>query len=384
METFLLVVIVLAALGLEIVRRNKAAGENARRGQPGPDAEWPASAGRPTTEEAAVGKPRKSKSKQQAATDEAVVRDEGAATNRDQTETVGGIARSAVGTGSFEGVRTWGYQLQKVNMKEVAASAFDLMVIDYSKDGSDEQAFTPGDIARMKIKPDGSRRHVLAYMSIGEAESYRYYWDPAWSTQKPSWLLDENPDWKENFSVCYWDSGWQGQFCGKPTAYLDRIMAAGFDGVYLDKCDVFEDLQARNKKVAQSRSDLEGDMVNFISRLSQYAKARKPTFTILMQNAEVLLEHEHLREAIDGVAKEALLFGLSGPEKPNPKDEITFASRALSLAQSAGRTVFVVEYLSDADKIRSATQTLDGFGFISTVSPKTRKLNHLNNDPATI
>ena len=289
--------------------------------------------------------------------------------------------RSAAGTGLFEGVRTWGYQLQKVSMKDVAASPFDLMVIDYSKDGSDAQAFTPGDIARMKIKPDGSRRQIIAYMSIGEAESYRYYWDPAWTDAKPTWLLDENPDWKENFSVCYWDPAWQATFCGKPTSYLDKIIAAGFDGVYLDKCDVFEDLQDRIPKVAKTRPNLEGDMVNFVSRLSQYAKTRKPPFAVIMQNAEILLEHEALREAIDGVAKEALLYGIPGPEKPNPKDEIMFAHRALDLARDAGRTVFVVEYLNDEDKIRDAVCTLDDWGYLATTSAKSRKLDHLNPEP---
>ncbi|MEQ1698088.1 MAG: MJ1477/TM1410 family putative glycoside hydrolase [Hyphomicrobiaceae bacterium] len=379
MENFLLIVIVVAAIALGIVRRNKSAGgRDRKRDEPQtPVSERSAPAKRTQSEDAAVSKPRQAKAKPQP------VPAEQSAPSQPGVPS-GEFARSAVGTGLFEGVRAWGYQLQKVNMKDVAASPFDLMVIDYSRDGSDELAFTPGDIARMKIKPDGGRRHVLAYMSIGEAESYRYYWDPAWSAQKPSWLLDENPDWKENFTVCFWEPGWQAQFCGNPTAYLDKIMAAGFDGVYLDKCDVFEDLQERNKKVARSRPDLEGDMVNFISRLSQYAKARKPMFSFVMQNAEVLLEHEHLREAIDGVAKESLLFGLSGPEKPNPKDEITFAARALSLAQSAGRTVFVVEYLNDADKIRSATEALDRYGFISTISPKNRNLAHLNTDPAIV
>lgn len=294
------------------------------------------------------------------------------------------LVRRAVGTGAFEGVRSWGYQLQKVNIAEVAASVFDVMVVDYSRDGSDEQAFTRDDVARMQTKADGSRRLVLAYMSIGEAESYRYYWDPAWSAQKPPWLLDENPDWKENYSVCFWEPGWQAAFYGKPTSYLDKVLAAGFDGVYLDKCDVFEDLQARNKKIAASRPDLEGDMVNFISRLSHYAKARVPTFAIVMQNAEVLLEHEHLRQAIDGVAKECLLYGLTSAERLNPKDEITFSRRALDLAKSAGRTVFAVEYLGDAAKIRSAMETLDGYGYIATVSPKNKQLNRLNSDPATV
>jgi cysteinyl-tRNA synthetase, unknown class len=293
----------------------------------------------------------------------------------------GGPSRSAVGTGLFEGIRTWGYQLQKVSVKAVAASPFDMMVIDYSKDGSDEQAFTPGDIARMKVKSDGSRRHIISYMSIGEAESYRYYWNSDWTDQKPSWLLDENPDWKENYSVCYWDPGWQATFCGNPSAYLDKIIDAGFDGVYLDKCDVFEDLHDRNPKVAKTRPNMEGDMVTFVARLSQYAKSRNPNFAIIMQNAEILLEHEPLREAIDGVAKEALLYGIPGPEKPNPKDEIVFARRALELALGAGRTVFVVEYLNDEDKIRDAICTIDDLGFVATISAKTRKLDHLNPEP---
>jgi cysteinyl-tRNA synthetase, unknown class len=354
METILIAIIVIAALAIAVLRLMS----------PGP-AGQDQQASTPDGETAEMAKPRKPK-----------------VTPVDPAPAT--FARATVGTGFFDHVRTWGYQLQKVNMKEVAASPFDLMVIDYSKDGSDEQAFTPGDIARMKIKPDGLRRHVIAYMSIGEAESYRYYWNPEWDQKKPGWLLDENPDWKENFSVCYWDAGWQNTFCGNPSAYLDKIIAAGFDGVYLDKCDVFEDLQNRNVKVAQSRKDLEGDMVAFISRLSHYAKSRKPPFTVIMQNAEVLLEHEALREVIDGVAKESLLFGQPGPEKPNPKDEVTFAKQKLDLAKSAGRTVFVVEYLNDADKIRQATEALDRIGYLSTISPKNRKLDHLNTDPASV
>jgi cysteinyl-tRNA synthetase, unknown class len=294
------------------------------------------------------------------------------------------ISRNAVGTGAFDGVRTWGYQLQKVEMKSVAASPFDLMVVDYSRDGSDEQAFTPGDIARMKTNPGGGRRHVLAYMSIGEAESYRYYWKRDWATEKPVWMLGENPDWKQNYTVCFWDAGWQDTFCGHPQAYLDKIIAAGFDGVYLDKCDVFEDLQQSHKKIAKTRPDLEGDMVAFISRLSHYAKTKNPAFTLIMQNAEVLLEHETLRNVIDGVAKENLLYGLSGPEKPNPRDEIAFSTRALDLARRSGLTVFAVEYLNDAAKIRDVTERLDALGYISTISPKNADLAKLNTDPTTI
>lgn len=294
------------------------------------------------------------------------------------------VQRRASGTGLLDGIKTWGYQLQKVNAKAVAASPFDLMVIDYSKDGSDDQAFTPGDVQKMRVKPDGGRRFLLAYMSIGEAESYRYYWDASWATAKPGWLLGENPDWKENFTVCYWDPEWQQTFCGSPAAYLDKIIAAGFDGVYLDKCDVFEDLKTRAPDVARTRPDLEGDMVAFVSRLSQYAKAKNPNFVVVMQNAELLLEQDTLLDVLDGVAKESLLFGEPGPEKPNDKDEISTARELLDIAKNVGRTVFVVEYLNDPAKISEAVTTLDAAGYIVTISNKNRLLNQISPDPASV
>jgi cysteinyl-tRNA synthetase len=73
-------------------------------------------------------------------------------------------------------------------------------------------------------------------MSIGEAEDYRYYWNPEWKTNQPSWLAEENPDWPGSYKVRYWDKYWQKIIYG----YLDKILTAGFDGVYLDIIDAFQ------------------------------------------------------------------------------------------------------------------------------------------------
>lgn len=81
---------------------------------------------------------------------------------------------------------------------------------------------------------------VIAYMSIGEAENYRFYWKQDWKTGSPSWLREENPEWPGNYAVRYWHPDWKKIIYGNSDAYLDRILAAGFDGVYLDKIDVFE------------------------------------------------------------------------------------------------------------------------------------------------
>jgi cysteinyl-tRNA synthetase len=79
-------------------------------------------------------------------------------------------------------------------------------------------------------------------MSIGEAENYRYYWQESWYNKKdrPPWLLKENPYWEGNYKVQYWDPEWQAIIIGGEDSYLNKIIAAGFDGVYLDIIDAFE------------------------------------------------------------------------------------------------------------------------------------------------
>ena len=161
---------------------------------------------------------------------------------------------AASGTaGLLKRAQSWGYQLQNLDLNRAAASPFDLLVIDYATDGDQASALKPAEVARLQKKSDGTRRLVIAYLSIGEAESYRSYWKKDWKRQRPAWLLGENPEWEENYAVCFWDPGWQANLCGSPDAYLDRILAQGFDGIYLDKCDVGEDLKRREKQAARQR-----------------------------------------------------------------------------------------------------------------------------------
>jgi cysteinyl-tRNA synthetase len=273
--------------------------------------------------------------------------------------------------------RSWGYQLQDLDIARAARSAFDVLVIDYAKDGTDDTALKPAEVQRLKTKPDGSRRLVLAYLSIGEAESYRGYWRREWERTKPGWLLGENPDWEENYAVCFWDPGWQALLCGRPDAYLDRILAQGFDGIYLDKCDVTEDLKRHERKAAASRPDLDGDMVRLVESLAAYARKARPGFLVVMQNAEPLLKRPELRRTIDAVAKEELLYGLDAAEKANPREEIDWSRERLDLMRRDGKAVFAVEYLDDSAKIAKAAERMRELGYVLYVSAKDRELDRL-------
>lgn len=120
----------------------------------------------------------------------------------------------------------------------VTSTNYDLLIMDLFYNESTE--FTPYEIEKLKSKANGGTRLVVCYMSIGEAEDYRYYWESGWSKNKPSWLQGENPDWPGNFKVSYWEQEWQDIIYGNDGSYLKKILDAGFDGVYLDIIDAFE------------------------------------------------------------------------------------------------------------------------------------------------
>jgi cysteinyl-tRNA synthetase, unknown class len=113
----------------------------------------------------------------------------------------------------------------------------DLLVIDLFYG---DTALTGAEVASLKTKSGGGTRLVLAYMSIGEAEDYRHYWQASWGPGYPLWLGTENPDWEGNYKVHYWEPEWQAIIYGNDSSYLKKILDAGFDGVYLDIIDAYE------------------------------------------------------------------------------------------------------------------------------------------------
>ena len=249
-------------------------------------------------------------------------------------------------------VKAWGYQLQRLGR---VPEHVDLLVTDYSRDGSAGAALTPAEVSALKRRPDGSRRIVLSYLSIGEAESYRYYWMPTWALSRPRWLGDENPEWKGNHPVKFWLSDWQGIIL-EPKAtwldwaaehvlswrkpYLDRIIEAGFDGVYLDRIDVFTDFEDERRTARR-------DMIAFVARIAAYARERRPGFLVVPQNAEELLADRRYLSTIDAIAKEDLWHGAGEDGKANADTEIAESIAHLDRATAAGKPVLVVEYVAE-------------------------------------
>lgn len=135
-------------------------------------------------------------------------------------------------------INTESYATKDAFLSALRSTNYDIILIDLFYDGSVQ--LSNAEISSLKIKANGGARMVIAYMSIGEAEDYRYYWKSEWTPDSPSWLAEENPDWEGNYKVRYWNEAWQNIIYGNDSSYLKKIINAGFNGVYLDIIDAYE------------------------------------------------------------------------------------------------------------------------------------------------
>lgn len=258
-------------------------------------------------------------------------------------------------------VKSWAFQLQNVDPLEIKRSPYDLVVIDYGFDKQNATAFPREIVDLMRLKPDGSRRYILAYFSIGEAENYRYYWRDSWVTQRPAWLDPENSDWPGNYPVQFWNPEWQALLLGSPGAYLDRILDAGFDGVYIDGADKFQHWLRRRPNAGE-------DMIALVEKIGTYARSRRSGFLVVPQNADELLGNPRYVRAIDAWGREELLYGEKKLGERNPAPSIAYTLKRLQPLKRAGKPVLVVEYPARPELAPTILREIKQLGFVGYIA----------------
>jgi cysteinyl-tRNA synthetase len=165
-------------------------------------------------------------------------------------------------------------------------SNYDVIYIDpywNHKELSYKIALTKAEVDSLKYKANGGRRQVIAYISVGSAEPYRWYIQNEWIFGDPNnpnseWSMKTGqvnggaylpasyyypgqniPDWlvrgyggnfDEEARVQWWHPEWRdimvrggGKWAemgtNNNTSSLDRVLNAGFDGVYLDNVGTY-------------------------------------------------------------------------------------------------------------------------------------------------
>ena len=121
---------------------------------------------------------------------------------------------------------------------------YDLLLIEVSYNNV---FFTKEQIEELKIKDNGGKRIVIAYLSIGEAEDYRYYWKKKWNKKKPNWIVKENENWEGNYIVKYWTPEWKNIV----KEYQKKLDEIGVDGYLLDTVDIYQYFEENYKKTLE-------------------------------------------------------------------------------------------------------------------------------------
>jgi cysteinyl-tRNA synthetase len=230
---------------------------------------------------------------------------------------------------------------------KLAASGRDWIVLDAAF--SSDEPWTAEDLASIRAGKLG--RKVVAYLSIGEAEDYRAYWNPAWDARHdgkpdagaPAWLLAQNPQWKGNYRVRYWQAGWQQIILTN----VDQIMAAGFDGVYLDIVDGFETFEQDGKNFIDDRLNPETnqsyrrDMVDWVKAVAARARTANAAALVIPQNGVQLLANADFIAAIDAVGVEDLF---ANGDKIQKTADTQYILNFLGAMAAVNKPVLDIEY----------------------------------------
>jgi len=235
-----------------------------------------------------------------------------------------------------------------------------------------------------KIRSSGTI--PIAYISIGEAEDYRFYWNPAWEHNPPAWLGHTNPDWEGDYKVRYWDPAWKEIVY----SYLDRIVSQGFSGIYLDIVDAFEYWSdpENEEPLHLTEEEAASRMIQFVEEIAHYCRVilGRTDFYIIPQNGERILDYDTdntFLNAISGIGIEDLFYN---ELEPIPQEETSYRIGYLERVRKAGKPVFVVDYVDAGSRYTGPNRArIDSFieqcrahGYIPYAAVSDRALDELN------
>lgn len=129
------------------------------------------------------------------------------------------------------------YSSKSSYLSAIKKSNYDLIFIDMYFSGN---KLSKSDVSSLKKKANGGRRYICGYVSVGEAEDYRYYWKSSYKKSQPLWMATENKEWEGNYKVLYWTKQWKDILYGGDNSYFGQILDLGFDCSYLDVIDAYE------------------------------------------------------------------------------------------------------------------------------------------------
>ena len=269
---------------------------------------------------------------------------------------------NATGSGRRErlmNAKTWMYQISLLDedkaVEVLAATEYPLLILEPGHNHRPCDDFDPADfgipqknrddacanvyktremIDALRTTPAGAERLLIAYIDIGQAEWYRDYWKEGWSppTAKtsgtPDFILAADPDgWLGNYVVAYWKQPWKEIWLGSDDSrgIITELAELGFDGVYLDWVEAYDDERVQKAAQADGVDEAE-EMATFVEEIGIAGRKTTPEFLVIAQNATFLIDEftntSKYTDIIDALAVEdTWYYGNGASEDWNDGDE---------------------------------------------------------------
>jgi uncharacterized protein (TIGR01370 family) len=182
----------------------------------------------------------------------------------------------------------------------------------------------------------------LGYLSVGEADPRRDYWN---EVRSAPYLIEPDPSWPENIRVDLRDPQWQAILLNQE---IPRLLALGFDGLMLDTVDTAPYLEAKDRvRFAGMRAALQ--------ELLRTIHQRFGTAPLVANGTEALVD---AAPYVDGFIVEGVFatydFGRRLYRETTDQErswKLARIDEALAVAQ---RPVFTIEYSDVGDAALSA------------------------------
>jgi len=267
--------------------------------------------------------------------------------------------------------QTWILYTNGSNIQEILSADLkeaDIVVIDYSADGTDKFAFKKEDIQILK----NSGKKVFCYLNFSIAEEWRFYW----KYLDKSLILGPLENWPGEYYVKFWYTEWYKII----SDYMKKIIEAKFDGVVLDWINVYENVSLQ-KFTGRSSEVLKSAMVENIRKV---IKDFPNMDYVLINGEDILLEFPDLREKVKYVLVESLFFK-NTKLVTNTKLYLQRLNKLLELSKH-GVTILSVEYIDNgnpldsknADRIKTYVELSRKYGFKYYIARTDMKLNTVN------
>jgi cysteinyl-tRNA synthetase len=291
--------------------------------------------------------------------------------------------------------------LEQETVDQIATSTYDMVVLDFISSEENNTDYPMAEVIA-KLHNASHPKLVIAYIDTGQAEEYRTYWQPGWGIGNPKWIVGSDPDgWVGNFPVAYWHDEWRQIWLGAD-GYLQAILDAGFDGVYLDWVEAYSD---ENVVAIAGEDGVEPrqEMIRWVGDIADFGRSQRPDFIVIAQNAAELAEDDGYLAIIDAIAQEQVWFDGGADNDPPgdcplPRTEDDLDTEAyrkslsrpcrrqydeypdstlhvsseeylsfLTLAHDKGEIIFTVDYALEPENVTWVYETSRALGFVPFV-----------------